>query len=59
MIEAGAKANHLTYIGDATVGAGSNIGAGTIFCNYDGAPSIAPRSARAPSSARIRRWWRR
>ena len=36
MIEAGAKANHLTYIGDARVGAGSNIGAGTIVCNYDG-----------------------
>jgi bifunctional UDP-N-acetylglucosamine pyrophosphorylase / glucosamine-1-phosphate N-acetyltransferase len=32
----GAKANHLTYIGDAEVGAGSNIGAGTITCNYDG-----------------------
>ena len=31
-----AKANHLSYIGDATVGAGSNIGAGTITCNYDG-----------------------
>ena len=36
-VEAGAKANHLSYIGDATVGAGSNIGAGTITCNYDGA----------------------
>lgn len=35
-IGTGAKANHLTYIGDATVGAGSNIGAGTITCNYDG-----------------------
>jgi bifunctional UDP-N-acetylglucosamine pyrophosphorylase/glucosamine-1-phosphate N-acetyltransferase len=35
-IEAGAKANHLAYIGDARVGAGSNIGAGTIVCNYDG-----------------------
>jgi bifunctional UDP-N-acetylglucosamine pyrophosphorylase/glucosamine-1-phosphate N-acetyltransferase len=35
-IEAGAKANHLSYIGDARVGAGSNIGAGTITCNYDG-----------------------
>jgi bifunctional UDP-N-acetylglucosamine pyrophosphorylase/glucosamine-1-phosphate N-acetyltransferase len=34
---AGAKANHLAYVGDATVGAGSNIGAGTITCNYDGA----------------------
>ncbi|WP_426958739.1 bifunctional UDP-N-acetylglucosamine diphosphorylase/glucosamine-1-phosphate N-acetyltransferase GlmU [Muricoccus radiodurans] len=33
---AGAKANHLTYLGDAEVGAGSNIGAGTITCNYDG-----------------------
>ena len=32
----GAKVNHLTYIGDATVGAASNIGAGTITCNYDG-----------------------
>jgi bifunctional UDP-N-acetylglucosamine pyrophosphorylase/glucosamine-1-phosphate N-acetyltransferase len=32
----GAKANHLTYLGDGTVGAGANIGAGTIFCNYDG-----------------------
>ena len=32
----GAKINHLTYIGDAIVGAGSNIGAGTITCNYDG-----------------------
>ncbi len=32
----GAKANHLSYIGDAEVGAGANIGAGTITCNYDG-----------------------
>jgi bifunctional UDP-N-acetylglucosamine pyrophosphorylase/glucosamine-1-phosphate N-acetyltransferase len=36
MIEAGAKANHLAYIGDGRVGEGANIGAGTIFCNYDG-----------------------
>ena len=36
VIEAGAKVNHLTYIGDATIGAHSNIGAGTITCNYDG-----------------------
>jgi bifunctional UDP-N-acetylglucosamine pyrophosphorylase / glucosamine-1-phosphate N-acetyltransferase len=35
-IAAGAKANHLSYIGDAAVGAGANIGAGTITCNYDG-----------------------
>ncbi len=33
---AGAKANHLTYLGDTEVGSGSNIGAGTITCNYDG-----------------------
>ena len=32
----GAKANHLTYLGDASIGAGANIGAGTITCNYDG-----------------------
>lgn len=35
-VEKGAKVNHLTYIGDARVGAGANIGAGTITCNYDG-----------------------
>ena len=35
-LDTGAKANHLSYIGDATVGADSNIGAGTITCNYDG-----------------------
>ncbi|HVI75822.1 MAG TPA: bifunctional UDP-N-acetylglucosamine diphosphorylase/glucosamine-1-phosphate N-acetyltransferase GlmU [Anaeromyxobacteraceae bacterium] len=33
---AGAKANHLTYLGDATVGAGTNVGCGTVTCNYDG-----------------------
>ena len=33
----GAKANHLSYLGDATIGKGVNIGAGTITCNYDGA----------------------
>ncbi len=32
----GSKANHLAYLGDATIGAGANIGAGTITCNYDG-----------------------
>lgn len=35
-METGSKANHLTYVGDARVGADANIGAGTIFCNYDG-----------------------
>jgi bifunctional UDP-N-acetylglucosamine pyrophosphorylase / glucosamine-1-phosphate N-acetyltransferase len=36
-IEAGAKANHLTYLGDTRVGENANVGAGTITCNYDGA----------------------
>jgi bifunctional UDP-N-acetylglucosamine pyrophosphorylase/glucosamine-1-phosphate N-acetyltransferase len=36
LIERGAKANHLSYLGDARIGAGANIGAGTITCNYDG-----------------------
>ncbi len=44
----GAKANHLSYLGDATVGEGANIGAGTITCNYDGYGKyetvIGPRS---------------
>ena len=34
---AGSKANHLTYLGDAEIGSGVNVGAGTITCNYDGA----------------------
>jgi bifunctional UDP-N-acetylglucosamine pyrophosphorylase / glucosamine-1-phosphate N-acetyltransferase len=36
VLGAGAKANHLTYLGDATVGEGTNVGAGVITCNYDG-----------------------
>ena len=36
VLQTGAKVNHLSYIGDAFVGAGANIGAGTITCNYDG-----------------------
>ncbi|MEL7058870.1 MAG: bifunctional UDP-N-acetylglucosamine diphosphorylase/glucosamine-1-phosphate N-acetyltransferase GlmU [Acidobacteriota bacterium] len=35
-LEAGAKANHLAYLGDATIGADSNVGAGVVTCNYDG-----------------------
>jgi bifunctional UDP-N-acetylglucosamine pyrophosphorylase/glucosamine-1-phosphate N-acetyltransferase len=35
-LAAGAKVNHLTYVGDATIGEGANVGAGTITCNYDG-----------------------
>lgn len=44
----GAKVNHLSYIGDAEIGAGANIGAGTITCNYDGVlkhkTTIGPRA---------------
>lgn len=36
-VEEGAKVNHLAYVGDARVGAGANVGAGAITCNYDGA----------------------
>lgn len=36
VVAAGAKINHLSYVGDAEIGAGANIGAGTITCNYDG-----------------------
>jgi bifunctional UDP-N-acetylglucosamine pyrophosphorylase/glucosamine-1-phosphate N-acetyltransferase len=36
VIGAGAKVNHLAYVGDASVGSGANLGAGTIICNYDG-----------------------
>ena len=36
ILRAGVKAGHLSYLGDSEIGAGSNIGAGTITCNYDG-----------------------
>ena len=36
VIEGGAKVNHLSYVGDARIGEGANVGAGTITCNYDG-----------------------
>ena len=36
LLESGVKVNHLSYIGDTTIGAGANVGAGTITCNYDG-----------------------
>jgi bifunctional UDP-N-acetylglucosamine pyrophosphorylase/glucosamine-1-phosphate N-acetyltransferase len=35
-IAAGSKANHLTYVGDSTIGSKVNVGAGTVTCNYDG-----------------------
>jgi bifunctional UDP-N-acetylglucosamine pyrophosphorylase/glucosamine-1-phosphate N-acetyltransferase len=53
----GAKANHLTYLGDADVGAGANIGAGTITCNYDGyfkyRTEIGPRAFIGSNSSLI------
>jgi len=57
VLGAGAKANHLSYIGDATVGAGANIGAGSITCNYDGyfkhRTEIGPRAFIGSNSALI------
>ena len=53
-IEAGAKANHLTYIGDASVGADANIGAGTITCNYDGFAKHRTEIGEGASSAPTR-----
>jgi bifunctional UDP-N-acetylglucosamine pyrophosphorylase/glucosamine-1-phosphate N-acetyltransferase len=52
----GAKANHLSYLGDAEIGAGANIGAGTITCNYDGVHKHRTWWGRAPSSGRTPRW---
>ncbi len=53
----GAKANHLTYLGDAEIGAGANIGAGTITCNYDGyfkyRTTIGPRAFIGSNSALV------
>ncbi len=46
---------HLSYVGDADVGEGSNLGAGTITANYDGRRSTAPRSATASGSRSTRR----
>jgi len=61
---AGAKANHLAYLGDAEIGAKANIGAGTITCNYDGVhkhPRGSRRGLRGKQldfggAARNRRW---
>ena len=56
---AGSKANHLTYLGDATIGDGVNIGCGTITCNYDGANCTRPLLAITPLLARVLSWWLR
>jgi bifunctional UDP-N-acetylglucosamine pyrophosphorylase/glucosamine-1-phosphate N-acetyltransferase len=53
----GAKANHLAYLGDGDVGAGANIGAGVIFCNYDGFDKHRTMIGAGRSSVRTRRWW--
>ena len=53
-IGAGTKVPHLTYVGDADIGEHSNIGASSVFVNYDGEPSTAPRSARTCAPARTR-----
>ena len=44
---AGSKANHLSYLGDATIGANVNVGAGTITCNYDGVNKNKPQRGEA------------
>jgi len=52
----GSKAMHLSYLGDATIGERTNIGAGTITCNYDGKTNTRHLSKVASKSARIRCW---
>ena len=52
----GSKANHFTYLGDAEIGAESNIGAGTITCNYDGANKHKTTIGDAVLSVLIARW---
>ena len=54
MLGDGAKVPHLSYVGDATIGEGANIGAGTIFANYDGVEKHHTTSARTRSSAATR-----
>jgi len=55
----GSKANHLTYLGDAEIGEGVNIGAGTITCNYDGVNKHTTVIEDGALSAATARWWRR
>ena len=58
-IGAGTKVPHLTYVGDADIGEHSNIGASSVFVNYDGRPSGAPPSARTCAPDRTPCSWRR
>src|SRR3546814_17994679 len=53
VLGAGAKANHLSYIGDAEVGPGANIAAGTITCNYDGFFKYKTKIGQASSRERV------
>jgi len=55
----GSKANHLTYLGDAVIGSGVNVGAGVITCNYDGAKKHTTTIGDGSSSAPTARWLRR
>ena len=55
----GSKANHLSYLGDATIGRNVNIGAGTIICNYDSANKHQTVIRTKLSSAPTPSWWRR
>ena len=58
-LEAGAKVNHLSYIGDSHVGANANIGAGTITCNYDGFDKHRTTIGAVLHRLQFRRWSRR
>jgi len=55
VLHEGAKALHLSYLGDASIGSKANIGAGTITCNYDGVAKHQTKIATAYSSAAILR----
>jgi bifunctional UDP-N-acetylglucosamine pyrophosphorylase/glucosamine-1-phosphate N-acetyltransferase len=52
----GTKVNHLSYIGDAELGPGTNVGAGTVTCNYDGVMKHRTVIGRTSSSGRTRCW---
>ena len=56
---AGSKVNHLSYVGDARVGGGANVGAGVITCNYDGFAKHRTEIGEGAFIGRTRRWWRR
>jgi bifunctional UDP-N-acetylglucosamine pyrophosphorylase/glucosamine-1-phosphate N-acetyltransferase len=56
---AGAKASHLAYLGDSEVGSKANIGAGTIFCNYDGVLKHQTRIGAGAFVGSNPPWWRR